>query len=317
MASISFSNIDKRFGKTQVIHDVNFDIADGEFIGRSKRGKSTLLRLLAGLEETRGGEIGIDGRVINRLDSKDRDIAMVFQNHALHPPMTVRDNMAFSTNLRKASASQIDRHVDKAAPIVNLCQLLDRYPRELPGGQRRRVAMGRATVRDPQVFLFDEPLSNLDAKLRVVMRAEIKSLHQRLKTTTVYVTHDQIEAMTSASVLRKRTRGPHQRQPVRRADIHQPAKAYGPHPRKGPIAAGSDTYQVVWDELAHVITNTALHHALDYTPHEGMALSAWPARTMCWRTVPWDAGRLHPATGRRQFLARGTPTLLPRARNAC
>ena len=133
MASISFSNIDKRFEKTQVIHHVNFDIADGEFIGRSKRGKSTLLRLLAGLEETGGGEIGIDGRVINRLDSKDRDIAMVFQNYALHPPMTVRDNMAFSLKLRKASASQIGRHVDKAAPILNLLQLLDRYPRELPG----------------------------------------------------------------------------------------------------------------------------------------------------------------------------------------
>ncbi len=201
MAAIAFKDIDKRFGKTQVIHGVSFDIADGEFVvlvGPSGCGKSTLLRMLAGLEEISAGEIRIDGRVINDLDSKDRDIAMVFQSYALYPHMTVRDNMAFSLKLRKASASQIERQVDNVARILNLGQLLDRYPRELSGGQRQRVAMGRAIVRDPKVFLFDEPLSNLDAKLRVAMRAEIKSLHLRLKTTTVYVTHDQIEAMTMA-----------------------------------------------------------------------------------------------------------------------
>ena len=201
MATIRFNNIDKHFGKTQVLHGVDFDIADGEFVvlvGPSGCGKSTLLRMLAGLEEITAGEISIDGRVINDLDSKDRDIAMVFQSYALYPHMTVRDNMAFSLKLRKASASEIERHVDNAARILNLGQLLDRYPRELSGGQRQRVAMGRAIVRDPKVFLFDEPLSNLDAKLRVAMRAEIKSLHHRLKTTTVYVTHDQIEAMTMA-----------------------------------------------------------------------------------------------------------------------
>jgi multiple sugar transport system ATP-binding protein len=167
-------------------------------VGPSGCGKSTLLRMLAGLEPISGGEIDIDRRVVNDLDSKDRDIAMVFQSYALYPHMTVRDNMAFSLKLRKAEQGVTSQRVDDAARILNLTQLLDRYPRELSGGQRQRVAMGRAIVRDPKVFLFDEPLSNLDAKLRVAMRAEIKSLHQRLKTTTVYVTHDQIEAMTMA-----------------------------------------------------------------------------------------------------------------------
>jgi multiple sugar transport system ATP-binding protein len=167
-------------------------------VGPSGCGKSTLLRMLAGLEEISSGEMSIDGKVINELDSKDRDIAMVFQSYALYPHMTVRDNMAFSLKLRKADAELTNKRVGDAARILNLDPLLDRFPRELSGGQRQRVAMGRAIVRDPKVFLFDEPLSNLDAKLRVAMRAEIKALHQRLKTTTVYVTHDQIEAMTMA-----------------------------------------------------------------------------------------------------------------------
>jgi multiple sugar transport system ATP-binding protein len=154
--------------------------------------------MLAGLEEITGGEISIDGKVVNELESKDRDIAMVFQSYALYPHMTVRDNMGFSLRLRNADKALTAQRVDNAARILNLDQLLDRHPRELSGGQRQRVAMGRAIVRDPKVFLFDEPLSNLDAKLRVAMRAEIKALHQRLKTTTVYVTHDQIEAMTMA-----------------------------------------------------------------------------------------------------------------------
>jgi multiple sugar transport system ATP-binding protein len=201
MASVSFKKIEKSFGKTKIIHGISFDIADGEFVvlvGPSGCGKSTLLRMLAGLEEISGGEIAIDNRVINELDSKDRDIAMVFQSYALYPHMTVRDNMAFSLKLRNADAELTQRRVGDAARILNLDPLLDRFPRELSGGQRQRVAMGRAIVRDPKVFLFDEPLSNLDAKLRVAMRAEIKALHQRLKTTTVYVTHDQIEAMTMA-----------------------------------------------------------------------------------------------------------------------
>ena len=201
MASVSFKNIEKNFGKVKIIHGISFEITDGEFVvlvGPSGCGKSTLLRMLAGLEDISGGEIAIDNKVINDLDSKDRDIAMVFQSYALYPHMTVRDNMAFSLKLRKASAEITNKRVGDAASILNLDPLLDRYPRELSGGQRQRVAMGRAIVRDPKVFLFDEPLSNLDAKLRVAMRAEIKALHQRLKTTTVYVTHDQIEAMTMA-----------------------------------------------------------------------------------------------------------------------
>ena len=201
MASVSFRHIEKSFGKVKIIHGISFDIADGEFVvlvGPSGCGKSTLLRMLAGLEPISGGEIAIDGKVINDLDSKDRDIAMVFQSYALYPHMTVRDNMAFSLKLRKADAELTNTRVANAARILNLDPLLDRFPRELSGGQRQRVAMGRAIVRDPKVFLFDEPLSNLDAKLRVAMRAEIKALHQRLKTTTVYVTHDQIEAMTMA-----------------------------------------------------------------------------------------------------------------------
>jgi multiple sugar transport system ATP-binding protein len=201
MATVSFKHIKKSFGKTDIIHGISFDIADGEFVvlvGPSGCGKSTLLRMLAGLEEITGGEILIDDTVVNDLESKDRDIAMVFQSYALYPHMTVRDNMAFSLLLRKADPAKTDERVAHAAKILNLEHLLHRFPRELSGGQRQRVAMGRAIVRDPKVFLFDEPLSNLDAKLRVAMRAEIKALHQRLKTTTVYVTHDQIEAMTMA-----------------------------------------------------------------------------------------------------------------------
>jgi multiple sugar transport system ATP-binding protein len=201
MASVSFKDIQKAYGRVKVIHGINFTIQDGEFVvlvGPSGCGKSTLLRMLAGLEEISGGEILIDDKVVNELESKDRDIAMVFQSYALYPHMTVRENMGFSLRLRKADAAATAQRVDKAAKILNLDALLDRYPRELSGGQRQRVAMGRAIVRDPKVFLFDEPLSNLDAKLRVAMRAEIKALHQRLKTTTVYVTHDQIEAMTMA-----------------------------------------------------------------------------------------------------------------------
>ncbi|MFN9192639.1 MAG: ABC transporter ATP-binding protein [Pseudomonadota bacterium] len=202
MAAVEFRQVHKTYGgKVKVIHGIDFGISDGEFVvlvGPSGCGKSTLLRMLAGLEEITGGEIAIDGRVVNDLESKDRDIAMVFQSYALYPHMTVRENMGFSLRLRKAPAAQIEQRVAEAARILDLDALLGRYPRELSGGQRQRVAMGRAIVRDPKVVLFDEPLSNLDAKLRVAMRAEIKALHQRLKTTTVYVTHDQIEAMTMA-----------------------------------------------------------------------------------------------------------------------
>ncbi|MBL8590304.1 MAG: sn-glycerol-3-phosphate ABC transporter ATP-binding protein UgpC [Methylobacteriaceae bacterium] len=201
MASVAIRDVKKSFGSTAVIHGVDVDIKDGEFVilvGPSGCGKSTLLRMIAGLENITAGEIRIGDRVVNDVPPKERDIAMVFQNYALYPHMTVADNMAFSLKLRNAPKEEIKQRVDKAAQILGLQKLLDRYPRQLSGGQRQRVAMGRAIVRDPQVFLFDEPLSNLDAKLRVAMRSEIKELHQRLKTTTVYVTHDQIEAMTMA-----------------------------------------------------------------------------------------------------------------------
>ncbi|MBS0249050.1 MAG: sn-glycerol-3-phosphate ABC transporter ATP-binding protein UgpC [Proteobacteria bacterium] len=201
MASVAIRDVRKAFGTTAVIHGVDISILDGEFVvlvGPSGCGKSTLLRMIAGLENITGGEIAIGERVVNNVPPKERDIAMVFQNYALYPHMTVADNMAFSMKLRGAPKEEIETRVKRAAGILGLENLLERYPRQLSGGQRQRVAMGRAIVRDPQVFLFDEPLSNLDAKLRVQMRTEIKELHQRLKTTTVYVTHDQIEAMTMA-----------------------------------------------------------------------------------------------------------------------
>jgi multiple sugar transport system ATP-binding protein len=201
MANVSIRDVRKRFGATEVLHGVSVEVDDGEFVilvGPSGCGKSTLLRMIAGLENISDGEIAIAGRVVNNVAPKERDIAMVFQNYALYPHMTVRDNMAFALTLAKMPKDMIEQQVARAAQILGLTQYLNRYPRQLSGGQRQRVAMGRAIVRDPQVFLFDEPLSNLDAKLRVQMRAEIKELHQRLATTTVYVTHDQIEAMTMA-----------------------------------------------------------------------------------------------------------------------
>jgi multiple sugar transport system ATP-binding protein len=201
MASVDIIKATKSFGQAEILHGVSIDITDGEFVvlvGPSGCGKTTLLRMIAGLETITTGEIKIGERVVNDLPPKDRDIAMVFQNYALYPHMSVADNMAFSLKLRGVSRTEIDERVAKAAGILGLKDYLARFPRHLSGGQRQRVAMGRAIVRDPQVFLFDEPLSNLDAKLRVAMRTEIKDLHQRLGTTTIYVTHDQIEAMTMA-----------------------------------------------------------------------------------------------------------------------
>ena len=201
MASVEFRNIEKAYGDVKVIHGVNLSIEDGSFVvllGPSGCGKSTLLRMIAGLEKVTGGDVMIADQRVNEKHPKDRNIAMVFQNYALYAHMNVRDNMSFSLILAKRPQSEIDEKVGWAAKILNLDPYLKRFPRELSGGQRQRVAMGRAIVRNPAVFLFDEPLSNLDAKLRVQMRTEIKELHERLKTTTVYVTHDQIEAMTMA-----------------------------------------------------------------------------------------------------------------------
>ncbi|HRO11217.1 ABC transporter ATP-binding protein [Amaricoccus sp.] len=201
MAEVTVRNVKKRYGTVQVMHGVSVDIEDGQFVvlvGPSGCGKSTLLRMIAGLEQISEGQISIGGRVVNDVMPKDRDIAMVFQSYALYPHKTVAENMGFALKIKGAPKSEIDAKVQKAASILDLGHLLDRYPKQLSGGQRQRVAMGRAIVRDPAVFLFDEPLSNLDAKLRVAMRVEIKELHQRLGTTIVYVTHDQIEAMTMA-----------------------------------------------------------------------------------------------------------------------
>src|SRR5271169_2432254 len=201
MASVEVSDVRKSFGSFEVIHGVSISVDDGEFVilvGPSGCGKSTLLRMVAGLESVTSGELRIDGRLVNDVPPKERDIAMVFQNYALYPQMTVAKNMSFSLELARRPKEEITEKVNKAADILGLMPLLERYPRQLSGGQRQRVAMGRAIVRDPAVFLFDEPLSNLDAKLRVQMRAEIKSLQQRLASTTLYVTHDQIEAMTMA-----------------------------------------------------------------------------------------------------------------------
>ncbi|MCW5719830.1 MAG: sn-glycerol-3-phosphate ABC transporter ATP-binding protein UgpC [Devosia sp.] len=201
MASLSVQSVKKSYGTVPVLHGVDVEIKDGEFlilVGPSGCGKSTLLRMIAGLESITGGTIKIGDRVVNDLPPKARDIAMVFQSYALYPHMTVAQNMGFSLKLAKRPKAEIDAAVRKAADILALGSLLERTPKQLSGGQRQRVAMGRAIVRNPAVFLFDEPLSNLDAKLRVQMRAEIKELHQRLGTTIVYVTHDQIEAMTMA-----------------------------------------------------------------------------------------------------------------------
>ena len=201
MAEVTIRALKKTYGGLQVIHGLDLDIVDGEFVvlvGPSGCGKSTLLRMIAGLEEVTSGAIRIGERLVNNLPPSERDIAMVFQNYALYPHKTVGANMGFALKMRGMPKEEIDTRVRRAAEVLGLTPYLDRYPRALSGGQRQRVAMGRAIVRDPQVFLFDEPLSNLDAKLRVQMRTEIRELHQRLKTTTVYVTHDQIEAMTMA-----------------------------------------------------------------------------------------------------------------------
>ena len=204
MATVEIKELHKSFGDVEILHGISFTIPDGAFValvGPSGCGKSTILRLIAGLEEITSGEIYIGDNIINDVEPKNRNIAMVFQNYALYPHLTVAQNMGFSLKLLKKSKAEIERAVQHTAEILGVNKLLHRLPKQLSGGQRQRVAMGRAIVRKPQVFLFDEPLSNLDAKLRVQMRAELKALHRRLATTTVYVTHDQIEAMTMADIV--------------------------------------------------------------------------------------------------------------------
>ncbi|MBI5932603.1 MAG: sn-glycerol-3-phosphate ABC transporter ATP-binding protein UgpC [Chloroflexi bacterium] len=210
MASVTYKNVVKKFGDSTAVDNINFHVEDKEFlvlVGPSGCGKTTALRLLAGLEEITGGEIQIGDRVVNDVAPKDRDIAMVFQSYALYPHLSVYDNMAFGLKLKKTPKDEIKRRVSEAAEVLGITDLLQRKPRQLSGGQRQRVAVGRAIVREPKVFLFDEPLSNLDAKLRVQMRAEISKLHQRLQTTFIYVTHDQVEAMTMATRIAVINRG--------------------------------------------------------------------------------------------------------------
>ena len=201
MSGVTIESVFKRYGAVQVVHGINLDVAEKEFVvlvGPSGCGKSTTLRMVAGLEEISAGDVTIDGRVVNRVAPKDRDVAMVFQNYALYPHLNVADNMAFGLRIRRMPKTEIKKTIDDVAAILGLTPYLDRRPADLSGGQRQRVAMGRAIVRHPKVFLFDEPLSNLDAKLRTQMRAEIKRLHNRLGVTSIYVTHDQVEAMTLA-----------------------------------------------------------------------------------------------------------------------
>jgi|JI9StandDraft_2_1071091.scaffolds.fasta_scaffold05411_4 multiple sugar transport system ATP-binding protein len=201
MAAVSISRVEKSFGQTSVMKGIDLEVADGEFVvlvGASGCGKSTLLRMIAGLEAISGGEIAIGGQRVNEMEPRERDVAMVFQSYALYPHLDVRGNLGFSLSLRRTAPPAIEAKCRQTAEVLDLSQLLDRFPRQLSGGQRQRVAMGRAIVRQPKVFLFDEPLSNLDAKLRIAMRTEIRSLHQRLGATSIYVTHDQVEAMTMA-----------------------------------------------------------------------------------------------------------------------
>ncbi len=229
MGSISLSGVRKAYGAVEAVRGVDLEIDDGEFVvfvGPSGCGKSTLLRMIAGLETITSGEISINGKVVNDVSPRDRDIAMVFQSYALYPQMTVRENIAFALELRKIPRAEIDSRVEEASRILDLAELLDRKPRQLSGGQRQRVAMGRAIVRDPEVFLLDEPLSNLDAKLRVQLRAELSRLHARLGVTTIHVTHDQVEAMTLGSRVAVFSRGVLQQYDTPHALYHAPENIF-------------------------------------------------------------------------------------------
>ncbi|MER8427330.1 sn-glycerol-3-phosphate ABC transporter ATP-binding protein UgpC [Mesorhizobium sp. M0228] len=229
MGSISLQKVGKLYGAVSAVHGVDLEVEDGEFVvfvGPSGCGKSTLLRMIAGLESITTGKISINGKVMNEVSPRDRDIAMVFQNYALYPQMTVHENIAFALQLRKFARAEIDRRVSEAARILDLTDLLERKPRELSGGQRQRVAMGRAIVRDPEAFLLDEPLSNLDAKLRVQLRAELSRLHARLGVTTIHVTHDQVEAMTLGSRVAVFSRGALQQYDTPHALYHAPSNIF-------------------------------------------------------------------------------------------
>lgn len=278
MAEVQFQNITKTFGQTEVLTDISLDIADGEFcvfVGPSGCGKSTTLRILAGLEMPTSGRVFIDQKDVTDIAPKDRDIAMVFQNYALYPHMTVFENMAFGLKMRKFSKPEIQQRVEEAAEILSLKELLSRKPKALSGGQRQRVALGRAIVRKPKVFLFDEPLSNLDAKLRVQMRIEIKKLHQRLKTTMVYVTHDQIEAMTMGQRIVVMNKGY-----IQQAD--EPLRVYN-YPNNmfvaGFIGSPAMNFMDVYSEKGRVIIDgmeTVLHYPLSESSGKQLIMGVRP-----------------------------------------
>ncbi|MEZ0600984.1 ABC transporter ATP-binding protein [Paraburkholderia sp. IW21] len=270
MAAVQLSGIFKRYGDTQVVHGIDLDIDDGEFVvlvGPSGCGKSTLMRMVAGLEEISGGDLMIGGTRANSLAPQQRNISMVFQSYALYPHLSVYENIAFGPRIRKESSASFKPRIEAAAKMLNLSSYLDRLPRALSGGQRQRVAMGRAVVREPSLFLFDEPLSNLDAKLRVQMRTEIKALHQRLKNTVIYVTHDQIEAMTMADRIVVMNAG-------RIEQIGRPLELYD-HPANLFVASFLGSPSMNFAE--GVLTNSGQRHALKLTDGGEIALESVPA----------------------------------------
>ncbi len=294
MAALSFHEVKKSYGDQQVIHGISMGVADGEFVvivGPSGCGKSTLLRMVAGLETITAGEIVIGERVVNGLEPKDRDIAMVFQNYALYPHMSVYDNMAFGLKMRKFAKPEIAKRVQEAAEILGIQELLKRKPRQLSGGQRQRVAVGRAIVRHPQVFLFDEPLSNLDAKLRVQMRVELKKLHDRLETTAIYVTHDQVEAMTLGDRVVVMKDGWIQQ-------VGEPLELYG-HPTNKFVAGfiGSPAMNFIdvgINEANGQILAEAQGFRLTVPPAKAAALRAYKGQQVAFGVRPED---VHVATG--------------------
>jgi multiple sugar transport system ATP-binding protein len=294
MGSISLKKVGKVYGTVPAVHGVDLEIKDGEFVvfvGPSGCGKSTLLRMIAGLESITSGEISINGNVMNDVSPRDRDIAMVFQSYALYPQMTVRENIAFALELRKFPKAVIDERVTEAARILDLTELLDRKPRELSGGQRQRVAMGRAIVRNPEAFLLDEPLSNLDAKLRVQLRAELSRLHTRLGVTTIHVTHDQVEAMTLGSRVAVFSRGSLQQYDTPHALYHAPANIFVAGFIGSPamnfleakvVESGADKVVVsIGDSLA-VITPKSADHGL--VPEGSVVVGIRPEH-LSWRAA--------------------------------
>ncbi|HET9904843.1 MAG TPA: sn-glycerol-3-phosphate ABC transporter ATP-binding protein UgpC [Xanthobacteraceae bacterium] len=295
MAQVSLRNVVKRFEEVEAVAGIDLDIADKEFVvlvGPSGCGKSTTLRMIAGLEDISAGDIVVDGAVVNDVPPKDRDMAMVFQNYALYPHMTVYENMSFGLRLKRFPKDEIERRVQEAARILDIKELLDRKPRALSGGQRQRVAMGRAIVRNPKVFLFDEPLSNLDAKLRVQMRTEIKRVHQKVRTTTIYVTHDQVEAMTLADRVVVMNRG-----------------------RIEQVGAPNDLYHAPATRfVAGFIGSPAMNFIPCRVEKRGEHLYAHLSESVGFQIPPARTARYGPAVGREHILLGLRPEHITEAR---